>query len=308
MKPAPVKKPVVDLDKIIKESAWDLVEYPVVCCKRDKCKRKDLSLHVDWNYVSREDKVTKFVIQPDLSDSDPFQNICLFETTFQNNSTSPQQFTFKNTRQTVSTFEISVQEGLSIGGNFNFSFSLPAVDTPGAGDDMKHTASLGGHLTWSGTVGEKLTKSDTLTWGIDSQVTVGANEKVLAQLGVREAHFVAELELETIMTVTSASGIIPIDVKDKSTNEIIDVVGLTPRDLCEGQEKLIFVDEKGKTNRFSYKTSALCKAVYGVEQLVSVTPIGSKGLSIHLQELPCGLEETLRTAPLASMDSVATST
>ncbi len=306
----PAKKPVVDLEKIITDCAWDLVDYPVICCRdREMCKRKDFSLHVDWNYLQREDKVSKFSIHPDLSDADPFQNVCLFETTFQNNSKHPQQFTFKTSRQTMSTYEISVQEGFSIGGNFNLSFSIPAGDVAGpAGENMKlGSATLGGHMTWTGTVGEKMTKSETLTWGIDSQVTVGGDEKVLAQLAVKEAHFVADMELETTITVTSHSGVIPIDVRSKATKQLVDVVHLAPRDICEEEDKLIFNDTKGEVHKFHYNTTALCKAVYGVEQIISITPLAATRGTIFLQELPCGFDDTLKvSAPLASLDSVAT--
>lgn len=263
--PQKVQPKILDLDDLIKESVWDDVDYQVSCCAdNQKCKRKNLELKVDWRYMSREDKVVHFSVRPDLTDNDPQKNIVLFETMFENKSEEPQQFTFKTSRQTTSNFEINVQEGLSIGGNFDFKFSLgkPEGLPCKGGEENEASSTVGGHVTWTGTKSEKLTKGETLTWGVDSQVTVPKETTVVASLGLREVHYVADLEIETTVTVTSASQLIPVDVHRKKDNELIEILDVSCKELCKDNDCLIY--DKQHPNSFKYKTTAVCAAVYGL--------------------------------------------
>ncbi len=309
--PQKVQPKILDLEDIIKESVWDDVDYQVSCCAdNQKCKRKNLELKVDWRYMSRVDKVVRFAIRHDLTDNTP-QNIILFETMFENKSDEAQQFTFKTSRQTTSNFEISVQEGLSIGGNFDFKFSLGKPDglCSKDGEENEASSTVGGHVTWTGTKNEKLTKGETLTWGVDSQVTVPKLTTVIASLGLREIHYVADLDIETTVTVTSASQLIPVDVYSKKDNELTEILDVSCNQLCKDNSCLIY--DKNHPNSFKYKTTAVCAAVYGVEQRVSILPWKLKSSSgATLSALPFNTTEeyssnvpSTRNTPLITASS-----
>lgn len=263
---------IIDLEDKIMEAAWDLVEYPVLCCSNvNKCKRKQLALAVDWNSIAQEDRVTQPVtFRRDLCHFRPVQEVCLFETVFKNDYKEPQQFTFKTSRQTESSYEISIQDGVSISDKITLSLSL-GENLPGG--------SLEKHVTFSSTVGNKLSLKENLTWGIDSQVTVGPGSSVLASLSVREAHVVVDLDIETTITVTSQSQTIPVRVLKKSTKQVIDTVRVCVEDVCDTSKKFIF--DENTPNRFTYKTKALCQAVYGVEQYVVISALPSNVISGH---------------------------
>ncbi len=270
--------PIVDLDKVISDWVWENLDIPALCCCRpDRCKKKGLQLKIDWSVIDREDVVQKFTILPDHVS--PPKAVQLFRTKFHNNSGQPQVFTFKTQRQTQTSVEMSVQQGLSIGGRFQMAFplvkpSLPENAATAASmdpDDFQLTSSLGGHITWNVNVGEKMTKQETMTWGVDSQVQLNDGERAVATLKVMEAKLVGLLTLKTIIKVTSYTKKIPVDVIDKKTGEIVATVDLSCKCLCDSRDDFELMADRSS---FCFTTIMTCKTVYGVEQVAAVRLLG----------------------------------
>lgn len=186
------KPPVVDLEELIHDAAWKGLRMPSVCgCRKNPCKKTGLYLKVDWTQMDRRDTVQSFQLAPGDVILRPVQ---LYRTQFRNFSGERQVFTFHAERQTQSSLEMTVQEGISVSGNFNLNFSLPSPDmssgeTSGCGDseNFKMTSVLGGQVLWNKTVTDKFTKTETLKWGVDSAVSLDHGKRALASLSVLEA-------------------------------------------------------------------------------------------------------------------------
>ena len=262
------KDPVVDLEHIIHEAAWKALEMPSLCgCRQKPCKRKGLKLKINWGALERRDVVESFDLIPNDVAIKPIQ---LYRTQFRNYSGHDQIFTFHAHRSTESSLEMTVQEGVSIGGQVNLAFGLPGSEIPGGGADgetMKAGGLLGGQVNWHHTVAESYRKTETLSWGVDSAVTLKAGERALASLSVLEAKLAGRLKIRTDAYIALRGGL-PVYAVTEKDEEVVAAVDLAANSICRGQSRF---EEVGTDNRsFSYTTEALVKAVYGMEQVATV--------------------------------------
>jgi len=264
------KPPVIDLGHVIEEAAWKSLRVPSCCgCRTHPCKRKGLYLQIDWNYLDRTDEVESFELVPSEASLRPVQ---LYRTQFKNFSGGPQNFTFRTERQTTSSMELTVQEGISVMGKFDLSFSLPSPSAPGgggAGDSFKLTSALlGGQVQWNKSVTDKFTKTETLKWGVDSAVNLQDGQRALATLEVVEAKLIGMLRLRTHAHISHETSLLPVDVLTKNGDEVIATVDLAANSICKasGGDIELSADKKS----FTYVTTVMVKAVYGVEQVASV--------------------------------------
>jgi len=256
--------PIIDLGHVIEEAAWKGLRVPSCCgCRSHPCKRKGLYLKIDWNYLDRTDVVTSFDLVPSEAGLRPVQ---LYRTQFKNFSGSSQDFAFKSERQTTSSMELTVQQGISIMGKFDLNFALPA---PTGGEGFKLTSALlGGQVQWNKQVSEKFSKTETVKWGVDSAVNLLHGQRALATLEVVEAKLIGILKVRTHATISHETSLLPVDVLTKNGDEVIATVDLAPNSICKlGGGALILSDDK---KSFYYDTTVVCKAVYGVEQVASV--------------------------------------
>ena len=260
--------PVIDLEKVIHKAAWKALKIPSLCgCKHRPCKQKGLYLKVDWNYLEQHDVVEDFQLVPGEVSIRPVQ---LYRTQFRNFSGGEQVFTFNAERQTVSTIEMTVQEGISVGGNVNLNFALPTPSVPGpcgAEEKFSLTSALGAQVTWNKNVTDRYSKSETLKWNVNSAVNLQAGQRALASLSILEAKMKGNIILRTDVSILSESGLVPVDVLTKKGDEVIATVDLAANSICKGNEAFTV----GKDKRsFSYNTTVICKAVYGIEQIATV--------------------------------------
>ena len=267
--------PIVDLDKVIHKAAWKRLDIRGPCGPKNRfCKQKGLYLKTDWSFLSRKDVVESFDLVPDQVAIQPVQ---LYRTQFRNFSGDKQVFTFRAERQTVSNMEMTVQQGISIGGNLNFNFSLPTPDIPaGVGgcegpvnpDHFKMTSALAGaQVTWNKSVTDKFSKSETLKWGVDSAVTLANGQRALASLSVLEATLVGIIKIRSDFKLTDGSGLVPVDVMSYDGDELVGMTEITAATICRGLEDWDLSDDGFS---FSVRSTIQCKAVYGVEQVAAV--------------------------------------
>ena len=266
--------PIVDLDKVIHKAAWKQLEIRGPCGPKNRfCKKKGLYLKTDWSFLSREDKVESYDLVPGQVDIKPIQ---LYRTQFRNFSGDKQVFTFRAERQTVSNMEMTVQQGISIGGQFNFNFSLltPEIpagvggsDGPPDAEHFKMTALAGTQITWNKSVTDKFSKSETLKWGVDSAVTLADGQRALASLSVLEATLTGIIKIRTDFKLTDDRGLVPVDVMSYDGDELVGVTEVAADAICQGLEDCHLSDDGFS---FSVPSKIQCKAMYGVEQVAAV--------------------------------------
>ena len=205
------------------------------------------------------------------------QPVQLYRTQFRNFSGDKQVFTFRAERQTVSTMEMTVQQGISIGGNLNFSFSLPTPEIPASikgckgppnPEHFKMTSALAGaQVTWNKSVTDKFSKSETLKWGVDSAVTLADGQRALASLSVLEATLVGIIKIRTDFKLTNESGLVVVDAMSYDGDELVGMAEISADTICQGLEDWDLSDDGFS---FSVHSKIQCKAVYGVEQVAAV--------------------------------------
>ena len=150
-------------------------------CSGKPCKKAALNLEISWNALKLTDHAEPIELNNDEIALRPLQ---LYSTQFRNFSDCEQTFTFRAERQTQSSVEFQVQEGVSIGGSMSLNFSLPAAGAT-ARNGLKMTGGLmSSQIAWNHSASEKFSKSETLTWSVGSQVNqflalLGQNDIIL---------------------------------------------------------------------------------------------------------------------------------
>lgn len=291
------KPPVVDLEGIVFQAAWKGLRVPSCCgCRKNPCKKKGLYLKADWNFMQHRDTVHSFDLVPGDVSIRPVQ---LYKTEFRNFSGEEQTFTFHAQRQTESQMEMTVTEGVSIGGNFEMNFSLPeppvtcAKDAGGdeGGKFGLAGAMVGGEIVWNKEVTDRYQKTETMNWGVDSAVKLDHGKRALASLSVLEAKLNGTIRVRTEVKFTADSGLLPVDVITKKGKEVIATVEVSAKSICKANKDF----ELGADKRsFTYYTTISCKAVYGVEQVATVQLLGPGEGADMIMEAPA-----LRGAPPA---------
>jgi len=134
------KDPVVDIERLLVDYAWNELFEPSLWDRVAHRVYKRFQMDVNWSYFDVSHRVVDFKCRtaPDLDLELPgsdgakpqlkgYREMCLFRTEFVNSSTLPQFFTFKTERTTTSQCSISLQRGYRIGANVDVRFTLPLV-------------------------------------------------------------------------------------------------------------------------------------------------------------------------------------
>ena len=289
------KGPVVDLEHAIHEAAWEAMEVPSLCgCRQKPCKRKGLKLQVHWPALERCDVVESFDV---IRNDEPIKMIQLYRTQFRNQSAHDQVFNFHVQRSTESSLEMTVLEGVSIGGQVNMAFGLPGTEIPGGGADgetMKAGGLLGGQINWNRQVTDAYRKTETVAWGVDSAVTLKAGERALASLSVLEAKLAYRLRIRTDAEIILDAGLPVYAVREKD-DEVVASVELVANSICRQHPR--FKEVGTENTAFTYTTEVLVKAVQGMEQIVAVRllkPGEEEGAALEGPILPSQTRGTAR--------------
>lgn len=127
--------PVVDIQKLLVDYAWNELAEPTCCDRLMKDRR--YRLEVNWGYLDISHHVTSCEPysgcsmfpkqQPGDGGKIKKRNLCLFRTEFKNDSDEAQNFTFRTERTTTSRCEVSLLQGFRIGTNVDVKITIPPV-------------------------------------------------------------------------------------------------------------------------------------------------------------------------------------
>lgn len=154
------EEPLADLEKILQKLAWRAIKRdPPRSLKISErlCNlEKVLELEVDKSFISVTHADT-LTLQPrakfghaaanfnlPLPKEAPTGTTILFRSQYDNNTGSPQTYSFKTERHTRSMVEMSIQRGFTIGKSLELDVKIP---TGVEGCDV--SGKLGGQLQWS---------------------------------------------------------------------------------------------------------------------------------------------------------------
>ena len=261
-----------DLKKIIHEAAyeaaWESALLPTPCFGWERpCRKMGRELMFSWNALEINSKA-----ELEITDRKE-QPLTLFETTFTNSNLKTEIFNFEAERSTESSMEMSVKSGVTIGRAMKFAISLKAPCTP-----MRVAGILGGEVKWAESATEKYTKSQCLSWGVKTPVTLKNGHGARVTLSVIQEEIMGVLTIETTVTIVGKEGKLPVYVvteknKKKIASTLLGINGIyenaTKHPDLKDNPDLIKIDYKS----LRLKSRANVRSVFCVKQNVNVEAI-----------------------------------
>ena len=198
-------------------------------------------------------------VYPDKFSQPTRKTTVLYNATYTNDSDREQVNNFRAQKTTTSLAEFTMQEGVC----------LPLDGVQVQLPEFAANAGLPAYLSVYKTDQERW--EEKLTWSVDSQIKVGAGQRIRAQLLVEENEHKADFSI-----TTHISGKVQCVVRDRTNgNFITSCIGYV-KEICEdAQSKGLNVP--GMTidgNRVRFVIHGAVKFRYGVEQ------------SVHLKTIP----------------------
>uniref|UniRef100_A0A1I7YVV8 Ig-like domain-containing protein n=1 Tax=Steinernema glaseri TaxID=37863 RepID=A0A1I7YVV8_9BILA len=188
----------VDVDLLIEEYAWRYFRDIQSLKKTRLDEFKNLERD-DVEFIMNRKKLTVVHEEPEYSNlqtvaSKPFT---LFKSVFTNSTNRAQEYSFKTERSTESVCLIGREQGYCIGAEAELTLKTPCeIAELKAG--FKHEMSFNNLSENS--------KSETLTWGVDSNITVPAHYVTEASIIIEEkkykCNYTAKSRLSGIATVS----------------------------------------------------------------------------------------------------------
>jgi len=269
-----IQDPIFDLEKVILDTAWREFleeEAPACCCmRREACARKHFELVVDWSKIQRTDTIINY--GQTSGEVRPPKKITVFGTEFHNSldKGEKQKFVFSCTKQVSSTNELSVTEGFTIGGSLNLATTVSGAKV---GLPMDSTGGVTINASWTGTKGQRLVDADTMTWNLNSEVSLDPGQSASVSAHLQEAEVDCNISIESRIRAVSTHEKICIDVKQRRSQELYTIIELPVKALLSHlAAKGRIQTDSSKAGEFTIITTALLKMTCAVNQEVIVTP------------------------------------
>ncbi|XP_052798830.1 uncharacterized protein LOC128230528 [Mya arenaria] len=241
---------VTDLEEVVKTWAWTAF----VRTRSDqykKLKLDDISMDVNWARV-RFTPTTPEYADSRMVDS-PTSKV-VFTSTFVNNTNKEQEHSFTTERTTVCTATTSITKGYSKGFNMELKLGLPE-------EVAAATVGFGRELNVENT--EEQTVEKTISWSVNSNISVAEMSKAIARMEVKEKEYTGEFKL-----TVRVKGVVVVSILNvRDNNSFIH--------SCEGDISQILADAKRGGYTISgraavFEVAGKTKFRFGVEQQVSL--------------------------------------
>jgi hypothetical protein len=129
------------------------------------------------------------------------KDVELYFSEYENETGTPQKYTFTATRQTTTSTRFELQESYKIGAETNLEINLAEI--------VKIGAKMSGEFSVTKTKAEEFSK--TLTWNIDTEIVVPSWNKAKASLYVYEIPTKADFVVKT--TISLPTGNLPVTIR-----------------------------------------------------------------------------------------------
>ncbi|XP_071123358.1 uncharacterized protein [Mytilus edulis] len=250
-----ISKNIVDLQNVVKESAWKW--YSDRRQKDFPTAMKKVRLDFDWTGV-------KF-IPTKLKYSDPrtvqYESNILFESVFKNNSNKEQHHSLKTEQQTTGTCTSSITKGYTTGFNVGLTLSAPA-----------NIAGTTCGFSKGFSVENTLVNEDkrTMTWSAEGVLLVEKQSMLTAKLQITEKQ-----SSYTFTTKVSVKGEVIVKFYERKNNRYLMEYRAPIRTILV-QKKDMFTDAKGEIfvediDGTAYvKVEGKCIFKYGIKQEIII--------------------------------------
>ncbi|CAG2241986.1 unnamed protein product [Mytilus edulis] len=251
-----ISKNIVDLQNVVKESAWKRYiasreqDFPTAV--------KKVRLDFDWTGV-------KFI--PEILEySDPgtvkYESNILFESVFKNNSNQEQHHNLKTEQNTTGTCKSSITKGYTTGFNVGLTLSAP-------GDILGTSAGFSKGFSVENTFANEDQRK--MTWSAEGVLLVEKNSELTAKLQITEKQ-----SSYTFSTKVAVKGEVIVKFYERKNNKyLMEYRGPIRTILIQKKDK--FTDTNGQIfvediNGTAYvKVEGECIFKYGIKQEVIIT-------------------------------------
>lgn len=244
---------VVDIEVILKDWAWTAFQK-ANSKESQKLKYNDVKLEVKWNRIDIS------CLEPEYINKD--RNVhedsqVVFNSTYENCTSAPQDNSFTTERSTTSTCTIFVEKGFTKGINVELKLAVP-------NDLMEVTTGFGKEVHMN--KGTEQTQEKHLTWTANSSIRVREGYRVTASLEVQEESFTADFNMK--VRISGRALVVLTNMRDN--NSFLYSV--------EGDITQILYDKLGREEYFIREGRALvwtvkgkCQFCYGIKQHIRLT-------------------------------------
>ncbi|KAI8786795.1 uncharacterized protein LOC106068316 isoform X2 [Biomphalaria glabrata] len=235
---------LVDLEKIVKEKA-------VLALDSKRKKVSDLKNPViHWHEVRFNYGDVRYVNQGEPPK--PTSRL-LFATTYVNDTPTVKTYDLKTERSTTSSCEMNLTKTYTFGTEVKLGLSpvIKPIDL-----DIGFKSEL------SNQTGLSRKAEQTLTWGVDSEISVPSGTQTTAELLIYEDNYDGEFEM-----LTTFEGTVIVTYKNKRTKEFVGNVLLNIQTLLIDDQRFS-KDDKGRP---TFLVKGICKSRMGINQFIKIT-------------------------------------
>ncbi|XP_063398310.1 uncharacterized protein LOC134683124 isoform X1 [Mytilus trossulus] len=256
-----ISKNIVDLQNVVKESAWK--RYSNSRQKDFPTAVKKVRLDFDWTGV-------KFIpTKPKYSDHGTvqYESNILFESVFKNNSNQEQHHSLKTEQQTTGTCKSSITKGYTTGFNVGLTLSAPS-------DIVGTTAGFSKGFSVENTLANE--DQRTMTWSAEGVLLVEKQSMLTAKLQITEKQ-----SSYTFTTNVAVKGEVIVTFYERKNNKYLMEYRAPIRTILV-QKKDKFKDDKGKIfvediDGTAYvKVEGECIFKYGIKQEIIINQNSNK--------------------------------
>ncbi|XP_060586281.1 uncharacterized protein LOC132742018 [Ruditapes philippinarum] len=297
----------VNLGELVENYIWGRYKHDTSFIKRLFLRRSNHLFDIRWGYVDFKhaaypENKKQQTIQPtasegsiserapsgtDVSDIDgQMENLVpqdgksnkrdieLYYSIYENETDTPQKYTFTASRETTSSTKFELQENYTLGAETNLEINLAEI--------VKIGGKVSGEYSITETKAEEFTK--TLSWNINTEIEVPSRNKVKASLLVYEIPTKTSFVVKT--TISIPTGNLPVTIRRKDGKEVhtewINDLGVLfdadyiNRSTVKIIEKKIVKDDGDEVidNQIILTTRGVCRNISFMNQYVKVECIG----------------------------------
>lgn len=293
----------VNLEEVIEDYVWRLFKEGRGFLKRFFLRRSDYVFDIRWGYIDfkhvtipdkKQQKSRQTASGQSTSEQDSGDNqasatdaevsnkvptiseeagkkdIELYFSEYENQTSEPQKYTFKASRQTTATTKVELQEHYTLGAQTNLEINFAEI--------VKFGAEVNASYSLTETKAEEFSR--TLTWDIDTEIQVPKFHKAKASLYVYEVPSKSTFVVETTLSLPSEGLPVTIrrakDGREVQTRWILDL-GILFKDYKERNavkvvEQTVIKKNgaEGKENQIVLTTRGVCRNVSFKNQHVLV--------------------------------------
>ena len=253
----------VDIQALVEEWAWDHFRTNTPGRKIKKLLDKQMiSMELDWKRVNILHEPPSF--EPELitpGNGTPKSNV-LFQTSFTNKTKNPQSYSFRTSRTTKSSCEVTIEESYTQGYEMEVTMKTPCEifeANVGFSREMELTKSHGQVF------------EEELTWEVDNSLEVLGRHRAEAKVVILEEEYNGDFTIKS--TIKGRVRAVFTNIKDnnafiKATERDIHLIVEKARKEGRIKGDTMIVD--GQTKTVICKTKGACKFKYGLKQDVEV--------------------------------------